>query len=199
MKGQLHKYALKTEYGAHAWSRIVAGAGPSSTSAHDRIEPGGLEARRSGGAIFSWSLRIATGGDGCRSMICRTVTAVVSQSPTRWCSRTGPSRTGCRSGASPYSTDIDQHGYRAHHPLGRLPARFAVVQLCAVSLYRGVQRSWRGRRGGARRHSLAPGDRVAASTPQARFAVADHTSLVRVPDQRVELELCPLRRWHRPL
>ncbi len=39
--------------------------------------------------------------------------------------------------------------------------------------------------------TLAPGDRVAASTPQARFAVADHTSLVRVPDQRVELELLP--------
>jgi 2-desacetyl-2-hydroxyethyl bacteriochlorophyllide A dehydrogenase len=39
--------------------------------------------------------------------------------------------------------------------------------------------------------TLAPGDRVAASTPQARFAVADHTSLVRVPDRRVELELLP--------
>jgi 2-desacetyl-2-hydroxyethyl bacteriochlorophyllide A dehydrogenase len=39
--------------------------------------------------------------------------------------------------------------------------------------------------------TVAPGDRVAASTGQVRFALADHASVVRVPDRRVDLDVMP--------
>jgi 2-desacetyl-2-hydroxyethyl bacteriochlorophyllide A dehydrogenase len=38
---------------------------------------------------------------------------------------------------------------------------------------------------------LRPGDRVASSTPQARFAVADEDSLFAVPDPRVSIDVMP--------